>query len=128
MSPTAKKLLNEPDKAVLHALNGLVAFSPHLNLLDDLPDTKVVYDERLVKCGKVAVISGGGSGHEPAHVGYVGEGMLSAAVCGEVFASPASTAVLAAIRKMTGKEGCLLVVKNYTGDRLNFGLAAEQAR
>ncbi|MEC9343743.1 MAG: dihydroxyacetone kinase subunit DhaK, partial [Pseudomonadota bacterium] len=77
---------------------------------------------------KVALVSGGGSGHEPAHVGFVGQGMLTAAVCGDVFASPSVDAVLAAILTVTGKAGCLLIVKNYTGDRLNFGLAAERAR
>ena len=71
-------------------------------------------------------MAGGGSGHEPAHAGYVGRGMLSAAVCGEVFASPSAEAVLAAIRTVTGAPGCLLIIKNYTGDRLHFGLAAEQ--
>src|SRR6202012_2889785 len=76
----------------------------------------------------VAVISGGGSGHEPAHAGYVGRGMLSAAVLGDVFTSPPPDAVLAAIRAVTGPAGALLIVKNYTGDRLNFGLAAELAR
>ena len=76
----------------------------------------------------VAVISGGGSGHEPAHAGYVGEGMLTAAVAGDVFTSPSVDAVLAAIRAAAGPAGALLVVKNYTGDRLNFGLAAELAR
>jgi dihydroxyacetone kinase len=77
---------------------------------------------------KVAVVSGGGSGHEPAHAGLVGRGLLTAAVCGEVFASPSVDAVLAAIVAVTGPAGCLLVVKNYTGDRLNFGLAAEKAK
>lgn len=77
---------------------------------------------------KVAVISGGGSGHEPSHAGFVGEGMLTAAVCGEIFASPSIDAVLSAIIAVTGEAGCLLVVKNYTGDRLNFGLAAEKAK
>ncbi len=77
---------------------------------------------------QVAVISGGGSGHEPAHAGYVGHGMLSAAVAGEVFTSPSSDSVYAAIKAVAGKPGVLLVVKNYTGDRLNFGLAAEMAR
>ena len=72
--------------------------------------------------------AGGGSGHEPTHAGYVGEGMLDAAVCGEVFASPSVAAVLAAIRHVTGPPGVLLIVKNYTGDRLNFGLAAERAK
>ncbi|HEA30930.1 MAG TPA: DAK2 domain-containing protein, partial [Leeuwenhoekiella sp.] len=77
---------------------------------------------------KVSVISGGGSGHEPTHAGFVGKGMLTAAVCGDIFASPSVDAVLAAIMATTGKAGCLLIIKNYTGDRLNFGLAAEQAR
>jgi triose/dihydroxyacetone kinase / FAD-AMP lyase (cyclizing) len=76
----------------------------------------------------VALVSGGGSGHEPSHAGFVGEGMLAAAVCGDVFASPSVDAVLAGIMSVTGKAGCLLIVKNYTGDRLNFGLAAEKAR
>lgn len=77
---------------------------------------------------KVAIISGGGSGHEPAHAGYIGAGMLTAAVLGDVFASPSVAAVLAAIVAVSGPRGCLLVVKNYTGDRLNFGLAAERAK
>ena len=77
---------------------------------------------------KVAVLSGGGSGHEPAHAGYVGRGMLTAAIAGDVFTSPSTDAVLAAILSVSGPAGALLVVKNYTGDRLNFGLAAERAR
>ena len=77
---------------------------------------------------QVAIVSGGGAGHEPAHAGFVGDGMLTAAVCGEIFASPSVDAVLAAILAVTGDAGCLLIVKNYTGDRLNFGLAAEKAR
>lgn len=74
------------------------------------------------------MISGGGSGHEPAHAGFVGDGMLTAAVCGELYASPSVDAVLSGILAVTGDAGCLLIVKNYTGDRLNFGLAAEKAR
>lgn len=74
------------------------------------------------------MISGGGSGHEPAHAGFVGRGMLTAAVCGAVFASPGIAAILSAIIAVTGPVGCLLIVKNYTGDRLNFGIAAEQTR
>ncbi|WP_218222097.1 dihydroxyacetone kinase subunit DhaK [Nesterenkonia sp. Act20] len=77
---------------------------------------------------RVAVISGGGSGHEPAHAGFIGEGMLDAAIPGEIFSSPSVTAVLEGIRHVSGPAGCLLVIKNYTGDRLNFGLAAERAR
>jgi len=77
---------------------------------------------------QVAILSGGGAGHEPAHAGYIGEGMLTGAISGSLFASPSVDAVLAAIRDVCGEAGCLLVVKNYTGDRLNFGLAAERAR
>ncbi|MBS7456996.1 dihydroxyacetone kinase subunit DhaK [Coralloluteibacterium stylophorae] len=77
---------------------------------------------------KVAVLSGGGSGHEPAHAGFVGRGMLTGAIAGEVFASPGVEAVLAAIRACADAPGVLLIIKNYTGDRLNFGLAAERAR
>ncbi|GIL91803.1 hypothetical protein Vretimale_7317 [Volvox reticuliferus] len=123
---TSKKLLNSPDTAVTDALRGLVLTFGHLQRLDGSPQIKVVINRNHDK-SKVAVISGGGSGHEPAHAGYVGDGMLAAAVCGDIFASPSTEAVLAAIRAVTGPAGCLLVVKNYTGDRLNFGLAVEQA-
>jgi len=77
---------------------------------------------------QVAIISGGGSGREPAHTGYIGAGMLSAGVAGAVFTSPDTDSVLAAINAVAGVPGALLVVKNYTGDRLNFGMAAEMAR
>lgn len=77
---------------------------------------------------KVAIISGGGAGHEPMHIGFVGRGMLDASVCGETFASPSVNAILSAILLVTGDPGCLLIVKNYTGDRLNFAIAAERAR
>lgn len=95
--------------------------------LDGYPGIKVVVRTDHDR-SKVAVVSGGGSGHEPAHVGFVGDGLLTAAVCGDVFASPSVDAVLAGIVAVTGAAGCLLVVKNYTGDRLNFGLAAARAR
>eukprot|EP00037_Helgoeca_nana_P030497 m.377545 g.377545 ORF g.377545 m.377545 type:complete len:239 (-) comp28206_c0_seq4:1591-2307(-) len=87
-------------------------------------------DIETIRCTQVTLISGGGSGHEPAHAGYIGAGMLSAAVLGGMFASPSVGAILAAIRTCTvrGAPGCLLIVKNYTGDRLNFGLALEKAR
>jgi dihydroxyacetone kinase len=85
-------------------------------------------DAEQVRDQQVAIISGGGSGHEPAHAGYVGAGMLSAGVAGEVFTSPDVDSVVAAIKAVAGKPGAVLVVKNYTGDRLNFGLAAEMAR
>lgn len=103
---------------------------PNLQYLDGFPEVKVVLraDISPATYDKVVVISGGGSGHEPAHAGFVGEGMLAAAICGDVFASPPVDAVLAGIRAVTGPMGCLLIVKNYTGDRLNFGLAAELAK
>ena len=119
-----KKLINEPGNVVPEMLEGLVALNPGLVLLEN--ETVVLradWDR-----GGVALISGGGAGHEPAHAGYVGPGLLTAAVAGDVFTSPSVDAVLAAIRAVTGGAGALLIVKNYTGDRLNFGLAAEIAR
>lgn len=126
--PRMKRFLNDPRSLVQEAIEGLILASEgRLTRLDGFPDIKVVVRADWDR-SRVAVISGGGSGHEPAHAGFVGEGMLTAAVCGEIFASPSVEAVLAAILTVTGPQGCLLVVKNYTGDRLNFGLAAEQAR
>ena len=122
-----KKLINAPERVVEEMLEGLAALDPSLR---KLPGKNVLVrrDAENVKNDRVAIISGGGSGHEPAHAGYVGKGMLSAAVAGEVFTSPSPDAVLAAIKATAGSKGALLIVKNYTGDRLNFGLAAEQAR
>lgn len=122
------QFINARDAIVAEAVDGLVRVSGgRLARLDGYPNIKVVvradWDRR-----KVALVSGGGSGHEPSHAGFVGPGMLTAAVCGEVFASPSVDAVLAGILAVTGEAGCLLIVKNYTGDRLNFGLAAERAR
>ncbi len=116
------------DSLVTDAIDGLLAArGGALARLDGYPDIRVVVRaERDVN--KVAIISGGGSGHEPAHAGLVGEGLLDAAVCGDVFASPSADAVLAGILAVSGPAGCLVVVKNYAGDRLNFGLAAERAR
>jgi dihydroxyacetone kinase len=123
-----KRFINRPDTVVTEALDGLVALAGgELSRLDGFPHVKVVTRARLDQT-KVALISGGGSGHEPAHAGFVGSGMLSAAVCGEIFASPSVEAIHAAIAATCGEAGCLLIVKNYTGDRLNFGLAAERAR
>lgn len=121
-----KFFINEPDQIVNEAINGLLT-NPKLARLDSFPEIRVVIRKDWDK-SKVAVISGGGSGHEPAHAGFVGKGMLTAAVCGDIFASPIVDAVLSAILAVTGPKGCLLIIKNYTGDRLNFGLAAEQAR
>jgi triose/dihydroxyacetone kinase / FAD-AMP lyase (cyclizing) len=122
------QFINSKQDIVQQALDGLVAASGGaLSRLDGYPSIRVVVRSDWDK-SRVAVISGGGSGHEPAHAGFVGPGMLTAAVCGDVFASPSVDAVLAGILAVTGKAGCVLIVKNYTGDRLNFGLAAERAR
>lgn len=122
------QFVNAKDDLVKEAIDGLLACSGGaLARLDGYPHIKVVHRTDWDR-SKVALISGGGSGHEPAHAGFVGPGMLTAAVCGEVFASPSVDAVLAGILAVTGDAGCLLIVKNYTGDRLNFGLAAERAR
>ena len=120
--------VNDASSIVTSALDALVRSSGGaLTRLDGYPDIKVVRRSDVAS-ERVAVIAGGGAGHEPAHAGFVGKGLLTAAVSGEIFASPSVEAVLAAIMSVTGSAGCLLVVKNYTGDRLNFGLAAERAR
>ena len=120
---------NDRKQLVDDALEGVVLSAPHGNLvrLDIDPAIRIVARGDWDK-SRVAIISGGGSGHEPAHAGFVGRGMLTAAVCGDLFASPSVDAVLNAIVAVTGDRGCLLIVKNYTGDRLNFGLAAEKAK
>lgn len=122
-----RKFVNDPRAVVREMLEGLADLSPGLAL--------IAAEGVLLRAGlpppdarRVAVLSGGGSGHEPAHAGYVGTGMLTAAVAGDVFTSPSVDQVLAAIRATAGPAGALLIVKNYTGDVLNFGLAAELAR
>lgn len=139
-NPSINRLDGYPDiKArALETLRFTLRILP-LPLLFTLPSNKhpspqpssLLHSQVIVRShidkSKVSVISGGGSGHEPAHAGYVGQGMLSGAVCGEVFASPSTAAVLAAIRHCSGPAGCLLIIKNYTGDRLNFKAAAETA-
>ena len=120
---------NDRKQLVNDAIEGILISAPHANLvkLDIDPAIRVVARSDWDK-SRVAVISGGGSGHEPAHAGFVGKGMLTAAVCGDLFASPSVDAVLNAIVAVTGDRGCLLIVKNYTGDRRTFGLAAEKAK
>jgi dihydroxyacetone kinase len=122
-----KKLINAPADVVPEMLRGFALANPALMLLGDGVVIRADAGE-LKAAGQVALISGGGAGHEPAHAGYVGRGMLTAAVAGDVFSSPSADAVLTAIRAVGGPAGVLLIVKNYTGDRLNFGLAAEIAR
>ncbi|KAK9349725.1 Dak kinase [Lipomyces doorenjongii] len=118
-----KSFATGPNDLVLSSLKGLVAANPVLTLMED---DKVV----LQRSGKdkVMVISGGGSGHEPSHAGYVGEGMLDAAVCGSIFASPSTKQIISALSQFTSSKGFVLVVKNYTGDILHFGLAAEKLK
>jgi dihydroxyacetone kinase len=122
------QFMNKRENIVTEAIDGVImASGGRLARLDGFPHIRVVVRADWDK-SRVALVSGGGSGHEPAHAGFVGPGMLTAAVCGDVFASPSVDAVLAGILAVTGPAGCLLIVKNYTGDRLNFGLAAERAR
>jgi dihydroxyacetone kinase len=123
-----KKLINDPSRVVLEMQEGLVAVNPSLALLND--ETVIVRSDLKAwrEETRVAVISGGGAGHEPAHAGYVGQGMLTAAVSGDVFTSPSVDSILATIQACATSAGVLLVVKNYTGDRLNFGLAGDLAR
>lgn len=123
-----QQFMNSRETLVTEALDGLLRTGGgRLARLDGYPHIKVVVRTDWDR-SRVALVSGGGSGHEPSHAGFVGRGMLTAAVCGDVFASPSVDAVLAGILAVTGPAGCLLIVKNYTGDRLNFGLAAERAR
>lgn len=124
------QFINAKETLVVDSIDGLLRASGGNNLarLDGYPAIKVVLRTDHKPDKKVAIVAGGGSGHEPAHAGFVGPGLITAAVCGEVFASPSVDAVFAAIMAVTGKAGCLVIFKNYTGDRLNFGLAIEKAR
>jgi dihydroxyacetone kinase-like protein len=119
-----KKLINAPGNVVADALEGLAAAHPSLAV--DL-ENRVVTRAGGPRPGKVALVSGGGSGHEPLHAGFVGYGMLDAACPGEVFTSPVPDQMLAAARAVDGGAGVLQIVKNYTGDVLNFQMAEELA-
>ncbi|TDO83453.1 dihydroxyacetone kinase DhaK subunit [Halanaerobium saccharolyticum] len=119
-----KKLINDPDNVVQEMIEGIVmASSQRLEKLDSY--NIVVRKDAPVE--KVGLVSGGGSGHEPAHAGYVGQGMLDAAVAGDVFTSPTPDAVFEAIKTVDSGNGVLLIIKNYTGDIMNFEMAAEMA-
>ncbi len=122
-----KQLLNQVDRCVEDLIDGILLTNPHLSKIDGY-NAVVRSDIDIVKQREVTLISGGGSGHEPSHAGYVGNGMLSAAVLGNVFASPSVASILATIRVVAGSKGVILIVKNYTGDRLNFGMALELAK
>ena len=117
-----KKLINNPGDVVTEALLGIEAAHPELAVDHE---NKVIYRADGPHQGKVAIISGGGSGHEPLHGGFVGLGMLNAACAGEMFTSPVPDQVVAATKLVSGGAGVLHVVKNYTGDVMNFDMAAE---
>lgn len=124
----SKKLINQASSVVDDALKGITAVYPGLRLLEGHRVVVRSDVESVKNEGKATILSGGGSGHEPAHAGFVGKGMLSAAIAGSVFTSPPPGGILAALRCICGSAGSLMIVKNYTGDRLNFGLAAESAK
>src|SRR5256714_15685018 len=121
---TMKKFINDPADIVKESLAGLAAAHPDLVRVDFENQIVVRKD---APTGKVAIISGGGSGHEPMHGGFVGAGMLDAACPGEVFTSPVPDPMLAATKAVDGGAGAVHTVKNYTGDVMNFKLAAEDA-
>src|SRR5215208_1288203 len=123
---TMRKLLNDPDRAVKDALAGLAA--AHGDILRVDADAQIIVRAGAPRSGKVGLVSGGGSGHEPLHGGFVGPGMLDAACPGEVFTSPVPDQILAATRAVDGGAGVVHIVKNYTGDVMNFQLAAEDAQ
>src|ERR671926_676000 len=122
---TMKKFLNDPADVVKESLVGLQA--AHGDLVRYDADAQILVRADAPVAGKVALISGGGSGHEPLHGGFVGRGMLDAACPGEVFTSPVPDQMLAATKAVDGGAGVVHVVKNYTGDVMNFKLAAELA-
>lgn len=119
-----KKIINRPEDVVDEMLNGLTF--AYDSLVERIPETMVIH-RKIEKRGKVGLVSGGGSGHEPAHAGFVGKGMLSAAVAGQVFTSPTPDQVLEGIKVSDEGEGVLLIIKNYTGDIMNFEMAQDLA-
>lgn len=120
-----KKLINDPEKLVDQMLDGLVKANP--SKITRIKDTNVIARADAPVDGKVGIISGGGSGHEPAHAGFVGSGMLDCAVAGEVFTSPTPDQILEAIKKSDAGKGVFMIVKNYQGDVMNFEMAKEMA-
>jgi phosphoenolpyruvate---glycerone phosphotransferase subunit DhaK len=120
-----KKIINNPNDVVEEMIKGMV--SAHGGQLKQVPNSTVLARKQSPISGKVGLVSGGGSGHEPAHAGFVGKGMLDAAVCGSVFTSPTPDQVFEGIKAVDGGSGVLLIIKNYTGDVMNFEMAAELA-
>ena len=119
-----KKLINDPAEVVADALRGMAVAHPELRV-DHA--NRIIYRGDAPVAGKVGLISGGGSGHEPLHGGFVGPGMLDAAFCGEIFTSPVPDQMLEATKNVDGGAGVVHLVKNYTGDVMNFDMAAELA-
>src|SRR5690349_17998918 len=120
-----KKLINAPDAVVAESLEGFAAAHADIVVLGE--ERKFVRRKTLAP-GKVALVSGGGSGHEPLHLGFVGRGMLDAACPGQVFTSPTPDQIVAAAAAVDTGAGCLFIVKNYEGDVMNFEMAAEMAQ
>mgnify|MGYP001147165478 CR=1 FL=1 len=120
-----KKIINDSSLIINQMLKGIEKANQDKVKVDE--DFKIVYRKDLPIKGKVGLISGGGSGHEPAHAGYVGDGMLDCAICGEIFTSPTPNQVLEAIKLANSGEGVFMVVKNYTGDVMNFEMAKDMA-
>lgn len=119
-----KKMMNQVEDYVAEGIDGFVGANS--NVVKRLKDFPIVVRSHP-KEGKVALVSGGGSGHEPAHMGYVGEGMLDAAVCGDIFTSPTPNMIYEAIKAVDTGKGVLLIIKNYTGDVMNFEMAMDMA-
>jgi len=121
-----KKIINDPANIVPEMVNGMVRSYPQY--VEKIKGTEAVVraDKDSMK-GKVGIVSGGGSGHEPTHAGFVGKGMLSAAVCGQIFTSPTPDQIYAAIKAVDQGKGVFLVIKNYSGDVMNFDMAKDMA-
>ena len=115
-----KKIINRPETVVIEMCNGIVLAHPEFKFIEKYKIVK----KKEINRNKVSLISGGGSGHEPAHAGFVGKGMLDAAVCGDIFASPSQVQVYQAIKETASDKGALLIIKNYSGDMMNFMNAA----
>ena len=121
-----KKIINDPANVVPEMVKGMVRSYPQF--ITKIEDAEAVMRaDKESMTGKVGIVSGGGSGHEPTHAGFVGKGMLSAAVCGEVFTSPTPDQIYAAIKAVDQGQGVFLVIKNYSGDVMNFDMAKDMA-
>ncbi|MGB6178301.1 dihydroxyacetone kinase subunit DhaK [Carnobacterium sp.] len=119
-----KKIMNDPSSILDEMLNGMIF--TYDDLIERLPETNVIH-RKTSHNRKVALVSGGGSGHEPSHAGFVGQGMLSAAICGEVFTSPTPDQILEGIKASDEGQGVFMIIKNYSGDIMNFDMAKELA-